>query len=122
MKPGPLLRPEDYPGPQEPVPPAAHAYRAEALRLGIGVEGLDCGYGEDLYRRIALFVPSRPNGTVLAFMHGGGWVSGFKEMLAFMAPPLTQAGILLASAGYRLAPAHVFPAGYDDAADAIQWL
>ena len=116
-----LLGPEDYP-PQEPVPAAPAAYRAEALRLGKGVEGIDCRYGEDIYQRIALFVPKRPNGTVLMYMHGGGWTSGFKEMLAFMAPGLTAAGITFASAGYRLAPQNVFPAGFNDAADALAWL
>lgn len=116
-----LLRAEDYVQ-TEAIPPAAVAYRAEALRRSEGIEGIDCRYGEDIYQRIALFVPPRPNGTVLMYMHGGGWVSGFKEMLAFMAPGLTEAGILFASAGYRLAPAHVFPAGYDDAARAFAWL
>jgi arylformamidase len=122
MKPGALLRPEDYPPNTEAVPPAAEEYRKEALRLGAGVEGLDYRYGDDLRQRIALFVPKRPNGTVLAYMHGGGWVSGFKEILAFMAPPLTEAGITFASIGYRLAPQHFFPAGYEDAARGIQWL
>jgi len=116
-----LLAPEDYP-PQEPVPPAPAAYRAEALRLGRGIEGIDCRYGEDIYQRIALFVPKRPTGTVLMYMHGGGWTSGFKEMLAFMAPGLNAAGITFASAGYRLAPKSVFPAGFHDAADAVAWL
>ena len=72
-----LLRPEDY-AQTEAVPPAAAAYRVEALRLGEGVEGIDCRYGDDIYQRIALFVPPRPNGTVLMYMHGGGWTSGFK--------------------------------------------
>lgn len=116
-----LLKPEDYP-PQEPIPPAAAAYRAEAMRLGQSVEGIDCRYGDDVYQRIALFVPTRPLGPVLMYMHGGGWTSGFKEMLAFMAPGLTEAGIIFASAGYRLAPAHVFPTGYEDAARAVAWL
>lgn len=116
-----LLKPEDYPQ-QEPIPPAATAYRAEAMRLGQGVEGIDCRYGEDVYQRIALFVPKRPLGPVLMYMHGGGWTSGFKEMLAFMAPGLTEAGIVFGSAGYRLAPAHVFPTGYEDAVRAVAWL
>ena len=72
----PLLKGEDYP-PQEPVTKeAAIAYRTEALRRAEGVEGLDCAYGKDIYQRIALFVPPRPNGTVLAWMHGGGWSGG----------------------------------------------
>jgi acetyl esterase/lipase len=116
-----LLRPEDY-AQTEAIPPGAVAYRAEALRRGEGVEGIDCRYGDDIYQRIALFVPPQPNGTVLMYMHGGGWTSGFKEMLAFMAPGFTRAGVTFASAGYRLAPAHVFPSGYDDAARAVAWL
>jgi arylformamidase len=116
-----LLKPEDYP-PPEPIPPAAEAYRKEALRLGAGVEGLDCIYGPEIFQRIALFVPPKPNGAVLAYMHGGGWTSGFKEQLAFMAPGLMDAGIIFASVGYRLAPAHVFPAGFDDVAHGLAWL
>jgi len=116
-----LLNPEDYP-PQDPPPPAAGDYRLEAMRLGKGVEGIDCRYGEDIFQRIALFVPPKPNGIVLMYMHGGGWTSGHKEVMAFMAPGLTEAGILFASAGYRLAPAHVFPAGRDDAETAAAWL
>jgi acetyl esterase/lipase len=117
----PLLRPEDY-AQTEAIPPAAVAYRAEALRLGEGVEGIDCRYGEDLYQRIALFVPRKPNGTVLLYLHGGGWISGFKEMMAFMAPGLLEAGVIFASAGYRLAPAHVFPAGFQDTVGALAWM
>jgi acetyl esterase/lipase len=97
-----LLSAKDYPN-QEGLPPAAIAYRQEALRLGAGVQGCDCRYGEDLYQRIALFIPPRPNGIVLGYMHGGGWTSGFKEILAFMAPAF------LASIGYRLAPKHLLP-------------
>jgi arylformamidase len=116
-----LLHADDY-AQTGAIPPAAAAYRAEALRLGEGVQGTDCRYGDDLYQRIALFVPPRPNGTVLMYMHGGGWTSGFKEMLAFMAPRFVEAGVIFASAGYRLAPAHVFPAAFDDAVRAFAWL
>jgi arylformamidase len=117
-----LLKMEDYPA-QEPVTKeAAIAYRKEAMRRAQGVEGTDCAYGQDIYQRIALFVPRRPNGTVLAWMHGGGWTSGFKEVMTFMAPGYTEAGITFASIGYRLAPQHLFPAGLEDAADGVKWL
>jgi arylformamidase len=116
-----LLSAKDYPS-QEGLPPAAIAYRQEALRLGAGVEGCDCRCGEDLYQRIALFIPPRPNGIVLGYMHGGGWTSGFKEILAFMAPAFLDAGILFASIGYRLAPKHLFPDQFNDAARAVAGL
>ena len=54
--------------------------------------------------------PQRPDGRVLLFWHGGGWTSGYKEWMAFMAPAFNAAGVTFVSAGYRLAPQHVFPA------------
>src|SRR5262245_7228239 len=98
------------------------ASRQEALRLGEGVAGEDCRYGDDLYQRIALFVPPRPNGTVLAYMHGGGWTSGFKEVMAFMAPGFLEKDVVFASIGYRLAPKHLFPDQFDDVCRAMAWL
>src|SRR5690606_18240698 len=44
------------------------------------------------------------------------------EWMAFMAPPLNEAGVSFASIGYRLALQHVFPSGLDDAAAALRWL
>jgi acetyl esterase/lipase len=58
----------------------------------------------------------------LVFFHGGGWTNGYKEWMYFMAPPLTALGITFVSAGYRLAPAHLFPAGLEDCGDAIAWV
>jgi arylformamidase len=115
------MRVEDYP-PQEPLSELGAAYHAEVMRRGAGLGGTDVPYGEDPYQRIALFVPNRPTGSVLAFLHGGGWTNGYKEWLGFMAPAFTQAGILFASIGYRLAPAHVFPTAYHDCCDAVAWL
>ena len=116
-----LLTVDDYP-PQEPVSAKGQAYRDEAARRGAGATGRDVPYGDDIHQRIALFVPPKPNGTLFAYMHGGGWTSGYKEMMAFLAPGLMQANIIFASVGYRLAPAHVFPAGREDAAAAVKWL
>lgn len=115
------MRIEDYP-PQEPLSAPGAAYHAEVLRRGAGLAGSDARYGEDPYQGIALFIPPRPTGSVLAFLHGGGWTNGYKEWLAFMAPPFTASGILFASVGYRLAPAHVFPAAWRDACDAVAWI
>jgi acetyl esterase/lipase len=40
----------------------------------------------------------------------------------FMAPAWLAHGVTFVSAGYRLAPRHVFPAGRDDCADAVSWV
>jgi len=115
------MRIEDYPA-QEPFSDFARAYHETVMARGKGVAGIEVQIGDDPYQSLTLYVPSNPNGTVLGFMHGGGWTNGYKEWMAFMAPPLLKAGILFASIGYRLAPAHNFPAGLDDARHAIKWL
>lgn len=115
------MRPEDYP-PQEPLSEAGRAYHAEVMARGAGVQAVEAAYGPDPYQGIALYPAPKPSGAVLALLHGGGWTSGYKEWMAFMAPPLNAAGILVASIGYRLAPGHVFPAGLRDCAAAFAWL
>jgi arylformamidase len=42
--------------------------------------------------------------------------------MRFMAPALVDAGIAFASVGYRLAPVHMFPTGFDDACSGIDLL
>ncbi|MGE0797942.1 MAG: alpha/beta hydrolase [Lautropia sp.] len=115
------MRIEDYP-PQEPLSENGVRYNAEMRRRSEGIEGLEFEYGGDVHQRLMLFPARKPNGTVLAFMIGGGWTNGYKELLAYMAPPLNAAGITFASLGYRMAPKHLFPAGWHDAADAVAWL
>lgn len=115
------MRPEDYP-PQEPFSNVARRYHDQVVRLGAGIAGIEVAYGDDPYQALALYLPEAPIGTVLAFVHGGGWTNGYKEWMAFMASPFTDAGIVFASIGYRLAPAHVFPVGFDDVTRALAWL
>ena len=111
----------DYP-PQEPFSEAAKTYHAEVLRRGKDVGGEDVRYGDDPYQSILIVRPAAPNGTILAFLHGGGWTNGYKEWMAFMAPAFTSAGITFASVGYRLAPGVVFPVGFQDTCAGIEWL
>jgi acetyl esterase/lipase len=117
----PLMRPEDYPA-QEPVSAFAQSYTEDLIRRVDLNSGDNCFYGADPYQTIALFRPKHPNGAILAFMHGGGWTNGYKEMMGYMAPAFTNRGVLFASIGYRLAPRHPWPACFEDAADAIAWL
>jgi acetyl esterase/lipase len=117
----PLMRPQDYP-PQEPVSAFAQAYTDDLIRRIDPLAGENHFYGSDPYQSIALFGAERPNGTVLGFMHGGGWTNGYKEMMGYMAPAFTARGVIFASIGYRLAPMHPWPACADDCAAAVAWL
>ena len=117
----PLRDIDSYP-PQEPFSEIGAKYNAEVQELSAGIDG-DCfAYGDDPYQEIAVFTADSPNGSVLAFMHGGGWVNGYKEWPAFMAPALNDAGITFVSIGYRLAPAVIWPTGVKDAASAVRWI
>lgn len=71
-----------------------------------------------LYRPVGATGPL----PTLLFFHGGGWSMGglacYDAMLSHMA---VQAGCLIVSVGYRLAPEHPFPAPLDDALNATRW-
>jgi acetyl esterase/lipase len=112
------MQPLDYP-PQEAFSPQAQLYHDEVTRRGRGSIGEEVPYGPDPYQGILFFRPERPNGTMLAFVHGGGWTNGYKEWMAFMAPCFNQAGVTFASVGYRLAPGYTFPTGFEDVCSGI---
>ncbi|MEP4885938.1 MAG: alpha/beta hydrolase [Alphaproteobacteria bacterium] len=97
-------------------------YHIRVQELGAGVSGDSFAYGDDPYQEVAVFAAPEPNGTVIAFMHGGGWTNGYKEWMPFMAPPLTAAGITFVSIGYRLAPAVTWPTGVEDVMAGIAWV
>ena len=112
---------QDYPA-QEPLSEAGQAYSAECWRRAAPVAFDDFAFGDDPYQRVLVAPAARPDGRVLLFWHGGGWTSGYKEWMAFMAPAFNAAGVTFVSAGYRLAPQHVFPAALDDCVRAVEWV
>ena len=116
------MRVDDYP-PQEPLGEVGTAYRDECLRMSKGIDGIEHAYAkEHPCQSVLVFKPRSANGSVLLWMHGGGWTNGYKEMMAFMAPPLNEAGITFVTIGYRLAPEYTFPIGWLDAARAVGWV
>ena len=59
---------------------------------------------------------------LLVYYHGGGWVIGDLDTHDGVARFLAaNAGVLVLSVGYRLAPEHPFPAATEDALAAFQW-
>ncbi len=60
-------------------------------------------------------------GTLL-YLHGGGWIFGGVDTHLHHARRLaTEAGVVVVSVDYRLAPEHPFPAAYDDCLAATRW-
>src|ERR1700730_1109475 len=112
------MPPDDYPA-QEPFSPQARLYHEEVMRRAPATAGEEISYGADPYQGVTIWRADKADRAVLAFIHGGGWTNGYKEWMAFMAPAFVEAGVTFASIGYRLAPQHVFPTGFEDCADGL---
>lgn len=65
-----------------------------------------------------------PATSVLLYLHGGGWAGGDRspENLRTRLLPLTELGIVVVSADYRLSGVAVWPAQLLDAGDAVEWI
>jgi acetyl esterase len=96
-------------GAQPPPPPGLH------------IEDGQIGAGHDIPIRIYTPRERRPRGVIVN-IHGGGWVAGSIDgddpRCRIIAE---QAGCVLVSVGYRLAPEHPFPRGLEDCAAALAW-
>src|SRR4051812_21772616 len=63
-----------------------------------------------------------PRPTAVYF-HGGGWLAGTIDTHLHHARRIcTQADVVVVSVGYRLAPEHRFPAAFEDAVFATEWV
>lgn len=97
--------------------------RADALVPGVRTEDIMIPGAEGpLEARLYLPQGAGPFPTVLYF-HGGGWVIANKDVYDGGARALAKAAnAVVVSVDYRLAPEHPFPAAWDDALAAYQWL
>ncbi len=78
-------------------------------------------------REIAVRVYTPPVGNapwpVVVFFHGGGWVVGTLETHdPYCRALASEAGVMVVSVDYRLAPEHKFPAGLEDCLAATEWV
>ncbi|HEY1133584.1 MAG TPA: alpha/beta hydrolase [Nocardioides sp.] len=121
---------------RDPVVEDLPIARARAvLRAQARLAGGDQPIGATQECRVA-HLPGRlyvPNGRLvrdgdagdplLLFFHGGGWLYGDLDshdaLCRFLAE---RAGVRVLSVAYRLAPEHPFPAAYDDALAALEWV
>lgn len=69
-----------------------------------------------------VLVPAGPGPhPVLVYLHGGAWVAGSPASHRKLTARFVEAGFLVLSVDYRLAPEHPFPAGFDDCLAAVHW-
>src|SRR5262245_48121154 len=77
--------------------------------------------GEDLQLDLALPDGEGPFPAIL-FIHGGGWAGGNRNAFGPAIRDLAQRGFVAATASYRFAPRHPWPAQIDDVRAALHWL
>lgn len=90
----------------------------------------DIAYGPHERHRLDLYTPADAKAApVLVFVHGGGFLKGDKGHDGTGGWPNANVGRMAAAAGfvgvvinYRLAPDHMWPAGPQDVAAAVDWL
>jgi acetyl esterase len=91
-----------------------------------GVEVVrDIAYGSDARHRLDLYRPSDARavpGAVMVFTPGGGFVRGDKGERENVGQYFARQGIVVVVANYRLAPAHVWPAGAEDVIALHRWV
>lgn len=69
-----------------------------------------------------LYEPEKPNGKILVFWHGGGWIRGDKSGVAEIGEIAANAGFKVVIPNYRLAPRYTFPSAHEDSEKFITWL
>jgi acetyl esterase len=74
---------------------------------------------------VRVYRPATGDGPwpVVVFFHGGGWVVCTLETHdPYCRALATEAGVMVASVDYRLAPENKFPAGLEDCLAATEWM
>lgn len=97
------------------LPPPSAGYRRERVVFG-EAEGFELDL--ILYRQLVVD-ELRP---AVIFVHGGGFCSGFPEMLGAHAHALAGCGYVTATIDYRVYPETVWPGGLEDVKCAVRWM
>jgi acetyl esterase/lipase len=109
--------PTSSPGdvPQSPPKPGTHTLDLTYCITGEGIKlGMDIYYPKDL----------QAQAPAVVYVHGGSWSESDKNEIQSLIStrPLLDAGFVLVSINYRLAPGHKFPAQIEDVKCAIRHL
>jgi len=97
--------------------------RANPARYGVDITR-DVPYGPDGIHRMDIYRPRSAQGAAapIMYLHGGGFRILSKETHWGMALAFAHRGHVVFVPNYRLAPAHPFPAGPEDACRAALWV
>ena len=125
-----MARAQHTPMWEQPVAQARQGYEVGASVLEIPKPELERVEGLHIPARDGYAIPARlyaaswdPLQPVLLFTHGGGFTIGSVATHDTLCRELArQAGCMVVSVDYRLAPEHQFPTASNDAWDALQWL
>lgn len=82
----------------------------------------DISYGAHPLQKLDLYLPDCGEFFVLLYFHGGGLESGDKTAALTIGEYLTERGIAVVSANYRMYPQAVYPDFLTDAAGAAAWV
>ena len=77
--------------------------------------------GGEAPQKLDVYLPDGETLGVFVYFHGGGIEKGDKKSAARFAPYLTDRGIAIASANYRMYPSAEYPEFIRDAAQAVAW-
>ena len=122
---------DDLPALAPTIDPGGRAYQERviaAARMVLATKRCetDIPYrNDDYWQKLDVFMPDRAGDAplpVFCFIHGGGWYTGHKEWVTFMAPAILAAPAIFVTPSYRHAPAAQFPAPLEDCADAVAWV
>lgn len=96
--------------------------RGEIPGLPNGVEARDVAITSELKGRVYRPEHSAIALPLMVYLHGGGWAMGSVETHdPFCRLLCGEAGVMILSLEYRLAPEHPFPAGLEDTLTAFRW-
>ena len=85
----------------------------------------DISYGNDPRHRLDIYTPMHGAASpypVMIFIPGGGFIRGDKADRENFGQRFAREGFAVVVANYRLAPAHVWPAGAEDVTRVYQWV
>jgi triacylglycerol lipase len=92
-------------------------------RVGVVVTR-DVAYGPDPRHRIDVYRPEGESNALrplMIFLPGGGFIRGDKADRENVGQLFARQGFVVMVANYRLAPAHVWPAGAEDVVSTYRW-